>query len=283
MEVKLNCGSLSLIKGQGSYIAGIVNVTLDSFSDGGQFINANDAINHGLNLLKQGAHFLDIGGYSSAPHHLYVSPLEEISRVIPVIQGLKANGVDAISVDTASSLVAAKALSAGASLINDQSAARNDKDMPLVMKDAEGIIIMHNGGGKTSGVMAGEEIYYDDVIASIKNFFHERLSYLDSFGVRRDKIIIDPGIGFGKGLNDSINIINNMYKFVEFNNISLIGLSRKSFLGKLSSINEPKKRDIVTLAANALAVYSGVDIIRTHNVKWAHEFFLVFDKMRRCS
>jgi dihydropteroate synthase len=278
--MEISCGSQVLLTGKVTYICGIVNVTPDSFSDGGKYLDTKAAILHGLTLMKEGAHIVDIGGYSTAPNHVYVSVEEELSRVIPVIKGLKAHGIDAISVDTMRARVASLAIKSGASWINDQSAAQMDKDMPSVMKDADGIIIMHNGGGQTSGVMAGEEVNYSCILKAVKEFFLNRVKNLSLLGVKKDKIIIDPGIGFGKGLKDSLFIINNMHELSELGAMLLIGLSRKSFLGKMSGIKNPIDRDVISLAASAMSVLSGVNILRTHNVKATREFFLVFDQLR---
>lgn len=259
-------------------LLGILNITPDSFSDGGKFISPELAIKHGLELLRQGADMLDIGGVSTAPGAKLVNTQEELDRVLPVISGLVKHGVTNISIDTSNSLVAREAIKLGATWINDQSAGLRDPDMPSVMCLAERVIIMHYRGNN-SGVQAGEEIIYEDLLGEITNFFLARITSLTQSGVARDKIILDPGIGFGKGLSDSLKIISHMHTWKNLDNTSyktLIGLSRKSFLGKILDIPQPEDRDMATLGANLAAMISGADIIRTHNIRATYEAIRVF-------
>ena len=213
-------------------IMGIVNVTPDSFSDGSLFFNPSDAIEHGKKLIAEGAHLLDIGGVSTAPNRPQVLVVDELKRVLPVIEGLRLSGITNLSVDTRRACVAKAALDRGATWINDQSAGLFDPDMPAVMAKAKGVVIMHDGKGGNSGVEAGEGVIYDDVIKTILLFFESRISALSQQGVDPKRIVVDPGIGFGKGLKDSLTIINNMHRFKGMGARCLIGLSRKSFLGE---------------------------------------------------
>lgn len=258
---------------------GILNVTPDSFSDGGDFLFLENALNHGLQLIKDGADILDIGAMSTSPNSKAISVDEEIKRLIPVISALKKAGIYNISVDTMRALVAKEALKAGASWINDQSAGLFDDAMAEIMADADAVVIMHSKGA-SSGVMAGEHIHYDDVVNDIRTFFVDRIHHLCVQGLSKQKIIVDPGIGFGKGLKDSLSIINNMKDFEGLAAMSLIGLSRKSFLYPITGIEDPKDRDLVSLGAHAAAIASGAHIIRTHNVKLTKEFVMAFNACR---
>jgi len=274
----IGCGDQRLVKGHKTYIMGIINVTPDSFSDGGEFFDPERAIAQGLRLITEGADILDVGGMSTAPHGRPITIEEELGRVIPVISGLRAHGITAIAVDTMRASVANMALEMGARWINDQSAGLHDQDMVMAMSKAEGVIIMHNGGGSTSGVNAGEAVIYDDVIKTLCEFFRGRIAHLTRHGVDPDTIVIDPGVGFGKGLNDSLTIINHMDRFNDIAPMSLIGLSRKSFIGKITGIDRPKDRDFASLGAHAAAILSGAHIIRTHNVRATVDMASVLDR-----
>lgn len=252
-------------------IMGILNTTPDSFSDGGNFTNVALAVEHGLKLVEHGADIIDVGGVSTRPGAKEVPEPEEISRVIPVIKNLVKEGVNKISIDTKSALVAQMALDNGAIWINDQSAGLQDHHMPKVMQQAQCIVLMHSLNLE-AGVDAGELISYDNIVTEIKTFFINRIEILK---LPKHKIIIDPGIGFSKGLDDSLKIIKNINKFNDLGQ-TLVGLSRKSFLGKLTGITTPKDRDFVTLGANIAAYLNGVNIVRTHNVLILKQFLQGF-------
>lgn len=258
----IKCGQKNLVFGERTFIMGVVNVTPNSFSDGGDFYVKDQAVIHAQRLYEEGADIIDVGGVSTAPNASLVSENEEIDRVIPVIESLVSRGINNISVDTKRAKVADLALSAGASWINDQSAGLFDNEMPLVMARADAVVIMHDGGG--TGVDAGEDVTYEDLLSDIDAFFLKRIESLKAFGVAKHKIIVDPGIGFGKGVKHSLDIINNMHRFLKPN---LIGLSRKSFIGKILSIPVAKDRDFASLGAHAAAIFSGANIVRTHRVK----------------
>lgn len=276
----LTCGTRKLIVGERTLVMGVINVTPDSFSDGGKYYDAQCGIEHGIKLIEEGADIIDVGGVATSPHlaaDQTVSADEECSRVIPVIKGLVAQGIYNISIDTLRASVASAALDAGASWVNDQSAGLNDREMAKVMARAEGVVLMHNSGGH-SGVDAGEKLVFDDVMAMLLEFFLCRIKDLGEQGVSAEKIIVDPGVGFGKGLIDSLTIINNMHRLRELNAVTLIGLSRKSFLYKLTGIEKPSDRDFATLGANAAAMMSGAHIIRTHNVRATVDMARVLDR-----
>lgn len=260
----IKCGQKNLVFGERTFIMGIVNVTPNSFSDGGDFYVKDQAVGHAQRLYEEGADIIDIGGVSTAPNASFVSENEEVDRVIPVIESLVAKSIDNISIDTKRAKVAELALLAGASWINDQSAGLFDDAMPLVMARADAVVIMHDGDGADSGVDAGEDVAYEDLLSDIAAFFSRRIKSLKEARVSEHKIIVDPGIGFGKGAKHSLDIINNMHRFSKQN---LIGLSRKSFIGKILGIPVAKDRDFASLGAHAAAIFSGASIVRTHRVK----------------
>jgi dihydropteroate synthase len=273
----LRCGSQGFCD-QRVYVMGIVNVTPDSFSDAGVFFRRDRAVAHAEKLVLEGADIIDIGGVATSPHVInsdIVDEDEEMRRVLPVIKELVKRGIRNLSVDTSRARVAHEALLLGASWINDQSAGLNDPSMPEVMARAQGIVLMHNGGGP-SGVEAGNRISYHDVIEDVLLFFRTRIAVITAAGVRPEHIVVDPGIGFGKGLADSLSIINNMHRFQEVAAVNLIGLSRKSFLYPLCGIKDPACRDYASLGATAAAILSGARIIRTHNVRATVEMARVF-------
>jgi len=253
-------------------IMGILNATPDSFSDGGNFLNLSSAINHGLKLMTDGADIIDVGGVSTKPGAKKVPEQEEITRVIPVIKNLAKEGVSKISIDTKSALVAQMALDNGAIWINDQSAGLQDSNMAKVMQQAQAVVLMHSLNFE-SGVDAGELVHYNNIISEIRTFFINRIEVLK---LPKNKIIIDPGIGFSKGLENSLEIIKNINKFNDLGH-TLLGLSRKSFLGKLSGIVEPKDRDFVSLGASIASYLNGVNIVRTHNVLILKQFLRTFE------
>lgn len=271
----LFCGTLKLIPNTRTYIMGIINTTPDSFSDGGLYYSAKQAIDHGLKLIDQGADILDIGGVSTAPSSQgLVSVEEELKRVIPVVCGLAHYGIRALSVDTSNALVAQRALECGASWINDQEAGRGDKNMPAVLAKAQGCVLMHRRG--MPGVAAGEKYSYKNISQEIIYFFEEQLAYLESFGLKREHVVTDPGIGFGKGLADSLALINNMKAF-NLGALTMLGVSRKSFLEPLTHIKQASQRDDASLGAMAAGVMSGAHILRVHNVKAAFDMTRVLD------
>lgn len=250
-------------------IMAVLNVTPDSFSDGGHYLHADKAIARGLRLVEEGADIIDVGpestSYYTDPTKKPVSTDEQIRRAIPVIAGLAQRGITTISIDTSNAAVAKAALDHGAVWINDQQAGAADPDMPEVMTKAQRVVLMH-GFGMGFGVEAGEKTRYAHVISELANFFTVRSAALMEKGLSPDKIIIDPGFGFGKGLEDSLIILGNLAQLKALGFPLLVGLSRKSFIGKLTEIEAPEERDNASLGGNILSLLSGVDVIRTHNV-----------------
>ncbi|MCA9507678.1 MAG: dihydropteroate synthase [Myxococcales bacterium] len=269
-----------MLKVDNALIMGVLNVTPDSFSDGGFYLESDRAIARGLEMVEQGADIIDIGAESTSyytdPQKKPVEILEQIKRAVPVIKGLEKAGVRGISIDTSSAVVAQAALDHGATWINDQRAAMADKMMPVTMKNAERVVLMH-GFGLGFGVNAGERVNYSHPINELKDFFQQRVRELLQLGLEKEKIIIDPGFGFGKGLEDSLTILAQLSSLKVLGFPVLIGLSRKSFIGKLCGIEDPMKRDNASLGGNVMALLSGVGVIRTHNVKMLAEAKCLID------
>ena len=254
---------------------GIVNVTPDSFSDGGKFFEAAAAIAHALKLVAQGADMLDIGGESTRPGAVPVGEVEELRRVIPVIEQLAAQIRVPISIDTMKPAVARAALAAGASIVNDVAAGRDDDAMWRVVSGFQaGYIVMHAGGSGT-GILpvnlhgvdrrTGSPSHHDDVIREVEEFFQERVGRLNAHGIPSDRILLDPGIGFGKTLEQNLSLLANLQHFTKLARPLLLGVSRKSFIGKLLG-TEVNERLPASLACATLAIVGGVQIIRTHDV-----------------
>jgi len=254
-------------------IMGVVNVTPDSFSDGGQYLDAAAAIAHGLELESEGAVILDVGGESTRPGAAPVAEDEELRRVLPVIEGLVATGCGAqISIDTSKSGVAARALVSGATLVNDVTAFRGDPEIAAVVAEANAdCCLMHMLG--TPRTMQ-EDPRYDDVVADIKAFLEERMSFAIAHGIAEDRIMLDPGIGFGKTVEHNLELLRRLGELVELGRPVVIGTSRKSFLGKITG-REVDDRVAATVATNVLAYERGARVFRVHDVAPVHDALTV--------
>jgi dihydropteroate synthase len=245
-----------------AYVMGILNVTPDSFSDGGLFFSREDAIKHGLEMLSTGADIIDIGGESTRPGSDGVSAFEEMNRIIPVLEGILNKKSDAIiSVDTTKSKVAAEALKRGALIVNDISGGTFDPELMITVKKYNAaLIIMHIKG--TPKNMQLNPVY-ENVIEDVFSFLEKQAGIAEKLGI--NKIIIDPGIGFGKSFNHNLTIIKELHRFKGAGYPVMIGVSRKSFITKIiGDISED--RDVATAVINALAVKNGATFLRTHNV-----------------
>lgn len=245
-------------------IMGIVNVTPDSFSDGGKYFSEKAAVDHALKLFDEGASIIDIGGESTRPGSEPVTLQEELDRTIPVIRELKKLRNDIIiSIDSTKSKVASTALENGADIVNDISGLTFDKNMLNLIKEYDpGIVLMHiKGNPKTMQ----ENPFYEDVVKEVKDFLCDQLKLAEAAGLK--KIFIDPGIGFGKRLLDNFNIIKQLKDFEEFGYPIMIGVSRKSFIGKTLDL-DIENRDIATVIMETVAVMKSARIIRTHNVEY---------------
>jgi dihydropteroate synthase len=242
---------------------GILNVTPDSFSDGGNYNTHEAALRHADELISAGADILDVGGESTRPYAEQVSLEDELSRTIPVIKAIRSTSSIPISIDTTKAEVARQALLAGADIINDISALLKDAEMIQVLKESKvPVIIMHMQG--TPADMQ-DRPQYESVVEEVLKFFRERISWMADQGVDRKRIILDPGIGFGKTMAHNLSIIKHLDRFKAFELPVLLGHSRKNFLGLLTGL-EAEQRDLPTAVVSALAAQHHVDIIRVHNV-----------------
>ena len=253
----------------GTQVMGILNVTPDSFSDGGQYLDKETVKKHVVELVEAGADIIDVGGESTRPFAEPVEADEELERVLPAITLIRQITALPISIDTTKALVARAALAAGATMVNDISALRHDPEMVGVIADYSGpVIIMHMQGNPDSMQIAPS---YCDVVEEINTFFAERISWMETKGIDRQRIIIDPGIGFGKSVEHNLTILRNIEAFKQHGCRVLVGHSRKSFFDHLLGI-PVTKRDLPTAVVSALCVQKGVDIIRVHDVQsnaWA--------------
>jgi dihydropteroate synthase len=246
-------------------IMGILNVTPDSFSDGGLYIDLDSAVAHGESLEAEGADIIDVGGVSTRPFAEPVLAEEEIKRVIPVIKKLSQRVSIPISIDTTRARVASKALEAGAVMINDIGALRMDPSMGDLAACADvPIVLMHMQGNPQTMQLSP---YYNDVIGEIIDFLSDAINFALSKGIRRENIIIDPGIGFGKTVVHNLTIIKGLARFNVLGRPILIGASRKAFIGDVLDVDNPSQRDIGTLAVTAVSVMNGANMVRVHDVK----------------
>jgi dihydropteroate synthase len=241
---------------------GVVNVTPDSFSDGGEFLDPSKAIAHGKQLAADGAQILDIGGESTRPGAQPVDAEEELRRVLPVIEGL-AEAEAEISIDTTKVKVASRAIGAGASIVNDVSGFRFEPELAQLVADADvECCLMHMLGEPRTMQDAPR---YDDVVADVKAFLEERMEFATTAGVQEKRIWLDPGIGFGKTVEHNLELLRRLDEIVELGRPVVVGTSRKSFLGKLTGKLE-KERLPGTIATNVMALERGAQVFRVHDV-----------------
>lgn len=245
-------------------IMGILNVTPDSFYDGGLFNSHDRAVERACDMENEGADIIDVGGESSRPGALPVTVDEEIKRVCPVIEAIAQKVNVPLSVDTRKFEVARLALEAGASIVNDISGLTGDDRIAGLVADHNASIVLMHMKGTPETMQNGPR--YDDIIAEINNFLSRAVEAALRKGIKKEKIILDPGIGFGKTLEDNYHIINNLHHFKELGCPLLIGLSRKSLIGRLYS-DESADRLPATIALNAAAIMNGADIVRVHDVR----------------
>jgi dihydropteroate synthase len=263
-EFKLNFSKRILDLSSRTHLMGILNVTPDSFSDGDRFFKPDDAVRQGIRMAEEGADIIDVGGESTRPGSDPVTIEEELSRVIPVIKALSKEIDIPISIDTYKSQIAKKALDAGAEMINDISALRFDPKMKEIATEYKvPIVLMHIKGTPKN---MQENPYYDDVITEITEYLKESIEIAGKEGINREKIIIDPGIGFGKRLEDNLNILKNLKKFSILDCPILVGPSRKSFIGKILDLPVEERLE-GSLAALAVSIMNGANIVRVHDVK----------------
>jgi dihydropteroate synthase len=244
-------------------VMGIVNLTPDSFSDGGAAFRAGNPAAFALRIVEQGASLLDLGGESSRPGAEPVPLDEELSRVIPVVAAL-ASGVTApLSIDTTKAAVAEQALRAGAVIVNDVSALRADSNMAgIVARTGAGVVLMH-----MQGVPSSMQVnpHYDDVVSEVYDFLAERLRWAEARGIPRARIAVDPGIGFGKTTEHNLEILRNLDRFANLGCVILVGVSRKGFLGAISG-RRVGERAVASVAASLAACVRGARVVRVHDV-----------------
>lgn len=259
-----------LTLGKRTYFVGILNLTPDSFSDGGEFIDHDAASKQFHKMVKEGADIIDVGGESTRPGHNPISASEEIARVVPFVKKIRSHTNTLISVDTSKSEVAALALAAGADIINDIWGAQGDSSMAQVIgKAGASCILMHNRSVEEAGT--------GDVVEEITVFLRRSVELVRSAGVDNDCIILDPGLGFGKTFEENWEVMRRIPELCNLGYPILIGASRKSMIANLLKIKDPKLRLNGTLATTALGIQAGVDFIRVHDIKENRECAEVLD------
>lgn len=276
-DYTLRCRKRTLNLGKRTLLMGVINVTPDSFSDGGLHFDKEKAIVHGLKMVEEGADLIDIGGESTRPGSKPVGAEEELRRVIPVIESLVKKTDVPISIDTNKSAVAEKAIEAGAQIINDISALHFDPGLAqLVSKEDVPIILMHMRG--TPETMQ-KDVHYDSIFSEIIQYLKDSIQKAESAGLDPEQIVIDPGIGFGKTVEDNLLIIKNLSEFQILGKPILLGTSRKSFIGKILNA-EVGDRLEGTLSSIAIGVLNGAHIIRCHDVLQAKKAIAIADAIR---
>lgn len=264
---------------KGPLIMGVVNVTPDSFSDGGAYLDSEKAIAHAFKLLEKGADILDIGGESTRPGASAVTPAEEQARILPVVAAIKEKRPDAIiSVDTRNADTMQKAINIGADIINDVSALAHDIESLNVVQMVQIPVILMHMQGKPETMQNAP--HYDDVVEEILAYLRARIKVCEAAGITRDKIICDPGIGFGKTLEDNLNILKNLDKFHDLGCSILLGASRKSFIEKLIPNTPTEERLAGSIAAAIKGLEQGIQIFRVHDVKETKQAFTVWRGMQ---
>ena len=273
-------GGGSLVLGDRTLIMGIINVTPDSFSDGGRLLDAAAAIEAGVRMAEEGADLIDVGGESTRPGAEPLEPAEERRRVLPVIEGLAARVRVPVSIDTYKAAIAAAALGAGASIVNDISGLRYEPDLgPVAAQYQAAVVLMHTRGRSKDMY---RQASYHDVVAEILDELRESMAFAGKAGIAADRIILDPGLGFGKEAAHSYEALARLNEFAELGRPLLVGPSRKSFLARPVGGEVPAgDRDWATAAATAAAVLAGAHIVRVHAVREMTQVVRVADEIRR--
>jgi len=275
-SIKYNIGK-SLFDFNFAYVMGILNVTPDSFSDGGEFLDREKAISHTLEMIEAGADIIDIGGESTRPGSEQVSETEELERVMPVIKGILNAKPDAIlSIDTTKAKVAKEALGHGALIVNDISGGTFEPEIFKVVAESNAVMILMHIKGRPKSMQESPE--YPEIVSEVYDYLHQQSIAAKKLGIR--KIIVDPGIGFGKNIEHNLTLLERLDDFKSLGVPVMIGLSRKSFIGKI--LNLPgEERDDATNSLNSMALCKGARIIRTHNVEKAVQTSRLFNQMIR--
>ena len=270
---KISCGNKEIILGERTLVMGILNVTPDSFSDGGRYNNLDSAMKQAEKLISEGADIIDIGGESTRPGHTQITSEEEIARVVPIIEKISKNLDTIISIDTYKYDVAEEAIKAGANIINDIWGLQYDKGemAELVKKSNLPLIAMHN---------QNDEVYNKDIMLVLREFFEKTFKIADKYGIDRDTIILDPGLGFGKNVEQNIEVLSRLNELKDMGSI-LLGASKKRFIGKLLNDLPFDERVEGTVATTVIGIERGVDIVRVHNVLENKRACLVADGVYR--
>ena len=270
---KISCGSKEIILGERTLVMGILNVTPDSFSDGGRYNNLDSAMKQAERLISEGADIIDVGGESTRPGHIQITSEEEISRVVPIIEKISKNLNTIISIDTYKYDVAEEAIKAGANIINDIWGLQYDNGemAELVKKSNLPLIAMHN---------QNDEVYNKDIMLILREFFEKTFKIADKYGIDRDTIILDPGLGFGKNVEQNIEVLSRLNELKDMGSI-LLGASKKRFIGKLLNDLPFDERVEGTVATTVIGIERGVDIVRVHNVLENKRACLVADGVYR--
>ena len=265
--------------GERTLIMGILNVTPDSFSDGGRFSSPEEAVEEGIRMAEEGADILDVGGESTRPGSDPVSPEEEMRRVIPVIQGIASRINLPLSIDTMKAAVAREALAAGAEIVNDVSAMGFDEAMAKVVADAGAAVVLMHMKGVPKSMQAGD-LAYGSLRGEIIAYLKERIEQAKEAGIDPAQIVVDPGIGFGKTTEDNMRLIKYLREFRVLGRPILVGASRKSFIGRVTG-GEPAERDEGTAAAVTAAILNGGQIVRVHDVAKMKKVVTMADALLR--
>ncbi|EEU31401.1 dihydropteroate synthase [Fusobacterium vincentii 3_1_36A2] len=270
---KISCGSKEIILGERTLVMGILNVTPDSFSDGGRYNNLDSAMKQAEKLISEGADIIDVGGESTRPGHIQITSEEEISRVVPIIEKISKNLDTIISIDTYKYDVAKEAIKVGANIINDIWGLQYDNGemAELVKKSNLPLIAMHN---------QNDEVYNKDIMLVLREFFEKTFKIADKYGIDKDTIILDPGLGFGKNVEQNIEVLSRLNELKNMGSI-LLGASKKRFIGKLLNDLPFDERVEGTVATTVIGIEKGVDIVRVHNVLENKRACLVADGVYR--
>jgi len=261
--------------GQKTLIMGILNVTPDSFSDGGLYYSQKKAIDHGMQMIADGADIIDVGGESTRPGAATVPVKEELRRVIPVISEITSQSKIPVSIDTSKARVAEEAIASGAEIVNDISAFHNDKKMMQTAREGRAAVILMHMRGKPHNMQQGNLIY-NNLMGEIILFLGNAIEDAIAGGIKKDKLVVDPGIGFGKTVADNYRIINSLAELKTLGVPIIMGTSRKSFIGKITG-EEPQERIEGTAATVAAAILNGCHIIRVHDVVFMKKVAVVTD------
>jgi dihydropteroate synthase len=265
--------------GERTLVMGIVNVTPDSFSDGGLFADVAEAVAHGAHLADEGADIVDVGGESTRPGAVEVPVQQELDRVVPVVEGLGRARPDLIvSVDTRRAIVAEAAIDAGASIVNDVSGGRDPSMLAAVARTRAGLVLMHMLGEPRT---MQDDPRYDDVVADVHEFLRERVEAAVFAGVGADQLAVDPGIGFGKTLEHNVALLRSLRRFGDLEAAVMVGASRKRFLGTLTGVEDAGARLEGSLAAAVISVLAGADVLRVHDVVETVRAVAVVDAVSR--